>query len=158
MNDSEFQQRVVAHLQPHAVALTDALRRLVQHAYPTEVRSLEFEVFPDGFTSGWPVRAFFMDGDRSEVFVFENGNAESPSPIDPGLLDLDRVYDRALEETFEESCPDSDSYTLAGEALVPWFADCWRDAGGLEFGLGATIALHDDIRAFDLRRREWVDA
>jgi len=158
MNESEFQHQVVAHLQPHAVALTDALRRLVQHTYPTEVRSLEFEVFPDGFTDGWPVRAFFMDEDRTEFFVFNKGKAEYPSPIDPGLIALDHVYGRSLEEALEASSPDSDYYTLAGEALIPWFADCWRDAGGLEFGLAATIALHDDIRAFDLRRREWLDA
>jgi hypothetical protein len=155
MNEDLFQQRVVEALAPHASGLVGVLRQLVEHSYPGEVRALEFEVFTDGFTDGFPVRAFFMDADNTEFFVYEDGKAQYPSPVDPELLHIERVFDLDLEHELEAVAPDADTYTLAGEALVPWFAKCWAQAGGLGFSRAATIQLHDDTRSYDLKLQRW---
>ncbi len=136
-------------------SLVPVLQQLVEHHYPDEVVSLDFEVFTDGFTQGFPVRAFFIDSENSEHFVFVDGRPEYPSPVNPQLLTIECVYGDDLEARFLEEDGDLDTFTLAGEALIPWFAECWRRAGGLEFHRAATIRLHDDPRVFDLVRGAW---
>lgn len=155
VNETEFQQRVVAALELHSPELVAVLRQLVAHDYPPDVASVDFEVFPDGFTSGFPVRAFFMDDSNSEFFVIEDGEARCPSSVDPGLLDISRVYEDSLEAELEGAVPDADSFTLAAEAVIPWFARCWAAAGGREFTRRAGISLHDDVRRYDLVQDRW---
>jgi hypothetical protein len=157
MNVEIFQHRVLEALAPHGDALVSVLRHLVRHTYPREVESLAFEVFPDGFTQGFPVRAFFLDANNTEFFVYENGEARYPSPVDLGLLNLERVYSHELEREIEAAVPDADYFTLAGEAFVAWFAKCWVNAGGLDRDLAANIRLHDDLRFYDLRSQRWRD-
>ena len=48
----------------------------IKHQYPSEVFALSFEVFSDGFTSGFPVRAFFMDRSNTEHFLWDSGQAK----------------------------------------------------------------------------------
>jgi hypothetical protein len=71
--------------------LVAVLRQLVEHEYPKEVVSIDFEVFTYGFTEGFPVRAFFMDSTNSEYFVAIDGSYRYPSPVDPDLLHIKRV-------------------------------------------------------------------
>jgi hypothetical protein len=158
MTEAEFQHRVAMALELHTGALVPVLRQLVNHEYPPEVVAVVFEVFPDGFTSGFPVRAYFMDESNSEFFLFERGEARYPCPVDPGLLDIARVYDDSVEEEFLSANEDADSYTLAGKALIPWFAACWVAAGGSDFGRRATISLHDDTEVYDLVHGRWRPA
>jgi hypothetical protein len=66
------------------------------------------------------------------------------------------VYDHSLEERLLETNENADSYTLAGRALIPWFAECWVTAGGSDFKLGATILLHDDVEVYDLVQQQWL--
>ena len=155
MAPEDFQERVAESLAPYTSALTEILRKVVKHEYPTEVASVDFEVFPDGFTSGFPVRAFFMDDTNSEFFVQEGSEAKYPCPVDPGLLVISRVYDVSLEEELEATHPNTDAYTLAGQALIPWFAQCWVAAGGLQFDRSARIALHDELESYDLVLQRW---
>ena len=155
MTESEFQRAVVNALEQHTQALVAVLRQLVQYDYPPEVVSVEFEIYPDGFTSGLPVRAFFMDETNSEYFVLSGNEARYPSPVDPGLLKLARVYDSSLESALEEASPDADTYTLAAEAMIPWFARCWAEAGGLHFSRRSSINLHDDLKVYDLVSQRW---
>ncbi len=150
-----FQAAVTERLQFLRSSLVPVLRQLVEHQYPDEVVSLDFEVFTDGFTQGFPVRAFFIDSENNEYFLSFDGSPEYPSPVDPQLLHIDRVYGDDLEPRFLEEDEDLDTFTLAGEALVPWFAECWRHAGGRAFGRAATVRLHDDPRVFDLARGAW---
>jgi hypothetical protein len=155
MNRMMFQQRVVEALSSHTEALIHVLRQLVRHPYPPEVVHLAFEVFTDGFRSGFPVRVFFIDAENNEFFLYEDGEAKYPSSVDPGLLDIPSVYGEELEKELEEDDPEADFYTLAGEALVPWFSDCWQAAGGAGFSRAASIRLHDDVKFFDLIARQW---
>ena len=156
MNEQEFQLQVREALEPHSAELTAVLRQLVAHTYPPEVASIDFEVFPDEFTSCFPVRAFFLDSAYTEVFLYEAGKAKYPSPVDPGLLSLEQVYSPALEESMAAACPGIDYLTLAGLTLISWFGERWKEAGGLQFSRQARIALHDDRESYDLVRQSWT--
>ncbi len=153
--EQEFKQRVVDGLRPYSSALVDVLRKLVRHEYPPEVVSLDFEVFPQSFTSAFPVRVFFMDEDNSEFFVWRGETAEYPSPVDPGLLERPGVLEEEAAQELLAADPDADDLTLAGEALIPWFSGCWIDAGGGAFSRSATIRVHDEERFFDLVQQRW---
>ena len=153
-----FKAAVTDRLRPLESSLIPVLRQLVEHRYPPEVASVAFEVFTDAFTQQFPVRAFFLDASNSEHFVYIDGKATYPSPVDPGLLDLHQVFDEGFQDGFLGELDDLDVFTLAGEALIPWFATCWGQAGGAKFPIGATIALHDDPREFDLVRGRWRES
>jgi hypothetical protein len=150
-----FRSGVVSHLEPLTDQLIPVLRRLVEYPYPPEVAYLDFEVFCDGFTQEFPVRAFFMDATACEFFVYSGSQAEYPCDVDPQILQLDRVYPLEFEEPFLAADDELDVFTLAGEALIPWFVRCWAAAGGTRFGRGAQIGLHDSFRRFDLVRQVW---
>lgn len=140
--DAEFSAFVLSKLHPFTSPLVKVLAQLLRDELPQEVASIHFEVFPDGFTSGFPVRAFFLDQYNTEFFRKQNGEAHYPTSIDPGLLVIPHVYERKAERQFEGD--DRDVFTLAGNALIPWFRRCWLEAGGADFPRLATIGLHDD--------------
>lgn len=150
-----FKLAVVEKLRHLGPSLVAVLRQLVEHEYPKEVASIDFEVFTDGFTQSFPVSAFFMDSSNNEHFLSVGDGYKYPSPVDPQLLHVERVYGDDFEAPFLVEDGNLDTFTLAGDALIPWFAECWRQAGGGEFGREATIMLHDSSRVFDLVRGVW---
>jgi hypothetical protein len=97
-----------------------------------------------------------LDAEYTEVFLYEGGKAKYPSPVDPGLLDLEQVYSPELEQAMAANCPGCDYLTLAGMTLISWFGERWTEAGGLQFSRQAHIALHDDRESYDLVRQSWV--
>lgn len=129
--------------------LEAVLNRLVEEELPCEVAHVHFEVFPDGFTSGFPVRAFFLDQNNNEHFVMVDDKARYPTAIDPGLLEIPFVYTRDQELEFSAD-QDLDVFTVAGNALIEWFKPRWRNAGGSSFQRRATIGLHDDLEPVEL--------
>ncbi len=151
-----FRAGVVEHLKPLTAELVPVLRRLIEYPYPPEVANLDFEVFCDGFTDGFPVRVFFMDAHNGELFVYRGSQAEYPCDVNPELLKVEHVYPREFAAAFKEEDDTLDTFTLAGDALIPWFAECWEAAGGRRFNRGAQIGLHDEFRRFDLVRMKWV--
>lgn len=154
--ETEFRQVVRAHLDMLDDQIVPVLGQLIAHDYPPEVIAISFEVFCDGFRSGFPIRAFFMDQTNTEFFVMINGQAEYPSPVDPGLLEIDRVFAAGLQDEFwERSGETLDTYTVAGQEAIKWFHEKWTQAGGREFSLFATIALHDDPEEFNLKTGAW---
>ena len=158
MSDSAhqiFRQGVQEGLAKLDSQIEGLLRSLVSHEYPPEVFALSFEVFSDGFTSGFPVRAFFMDRSNTEHFLWEGKQAKYPSPVDPGLLDVNHVYAEELEEELEKTSPESDSWGIATEELIHWFAAHWQRVGGANFPLVATIATHDSSEEFNLKSGRW---
>ncbi|MFC7440440.1 hypothetical protein [Laceyella putida] len=52
---------------------------------------------------------------------------------------------------------EDDDFYVAEYAMIDWIADCWLDAGGMDWPLPAYIGFHDSGRVFDLREREWID-
>lgn len=155
--EQEFRKQVNEHLQKLTEEIQLVLRKMIQYEYPKEVNRLEFEVFYDGFTGGFPVRAFFMDSDNSEHFVYVNGQAEYPSPVDPGLLKIQHVYPHELEQEYENKDDKFDSWTVATDELISWFSKCWLEVGGKSFNLRANISPHDSDREFNLVESVWQE-
>jgi hypothetical protein len=151
-NSSEqmFRQQVRACLHRLTPELVTALTALIRHSYPPEVVWLDFEIFSDSFCSGFPVRAFFLDASNTEFFLYVDGEATYPSPIDPGLLDIAGVYPEQLEVQLANASPECDAWSAATLELVSWFQACWDHAGGREFRLFATIAEHDSSDEINL--------
>ena len=119
--------------------------------------SLEFEVFVDGFTQGFPVRAFFINIDNSEYFVDVDGKVQYPSLVDPSLLEIEHVYPYELEKEYRNKDEDIDLYTIATEELIKWFAECWNELGTESFRLRANIASHDYNNAYNLIEGKWQE-
>jgi len=155
--EEEFKEKVAEYVDRLTNDLTSALKKLVDHEYPQEVDMLAFEVFVDGFSSGFPVRAFFMDKDNSEHFIMVDGKAEYPSPVDPNLLKIDYVYPYELEEEYTAKDEALDPWHIATNELIEWFSKCWLAAGGRSFKLKANIAPHDSNHEFDLNESKWVE-
>lgn len=68
--EQEFREGVKGCLVQLTDKVIPLLQKLIRHDYPDEVVSLDFEVFTDGFTQEFPVRAFFMDSDNTEFFLY----------------------------------------------------------------------------------------
>lgn len=150
-----FRNSVQASLAKLDNQISRVLESLVTHKYPDEVFALSFEVFSDGFTSGFPVRAFFMDRTNTEYFIFDGGEAKYPSPVDPSLIEIECVYPEELEEELEVSSPNLDTWEIASDELIHWFAKHWESVDGLNFPLVATIAIHDSSKEFNLKSGAW---
>ncbi|HEY6093645.1 MAG TPA: hypothetical protein VIU93_01710 [Gallionellaceae bacterium] len=155
--ESEFRREVRSHLNKLDSELVPVLRKLIAHEYPEDVFVVAFEVFYDGFSSGFPARAFFLDEDNSEFFVFVDGEAQYPSAVDPGLLSIEQVYPKELENRFSDLDENLDTYTAASLEFIDWFSDRWDEAGGRNFSRLALTMIHDDTRAFDLKSKSWIE-
>ena len=100
---------------------------------------------------------FFMDESNSEHFVYVDGQAQYPSPVDPDLLEIDYVYPYELEEEYTSKDDELDSYSIATEELIKWFSRCWNEVGGESFKLKANVAPHDDNNAYNLVEGKWQE-
>ncbi len=146
---AEWKHFLAEKLNSRTPALVDVLGQLVRQPYPVEVTSLDFELFEDGFTDGFPARAFFMDADNCEFFVERDGKFGYPGIVDPELLDIECIFSVEEEEAFLDT-PGADEFqderwSLSAAIFIDWFEDCWRAAGGERFSRRATIMCHDEI-------------
>ena len=98
-----------------------------------------------------------MDEDNSEHFVYIDGKAEYPSPVDPGLLKIEHVYPYELEEEFTSKDESLDPWHIATKELIEWFSKCWQAADGKTFKLKANIAPHDSNHEFNLVDSKWQE-
>lgn len=155
--EQEFKEKVIAHLEDLSEMLKPILKALIEYDYPKEVDTLAFEIFDDGFSSGFPVHVFFMDKNNSEHFIYVDGKAEYPSPVDPDLLNIEYVYPYELEEEYTSKDELFDPWHIATNEMIEWFSECWRSAGGQTFKLKANIAPHDSIHEFNLVESKWQE-
>lgn len=155
--EQEFSEKVQEYLHGLTASIKPVLKELIEYDYPKEVISLEFEVFADGFTQGFPVRAFFMDSDDSEHFVYINGEAQYPSPVDPELLEIEHLYPYELEEKYTNQDEDFDPWSIAIDELIQWFSECWREMDGESFQLKANIMPHDNDEVYNLVDSKWEE-
>jgi len=153
--EESFRKSVRDHLSELDGQLVAALRKLVEYQYPPEVFALDIEIFSDTFTSQFPARAFFLDRENCEFFLYENGVAKYPSPIDPAILDIDCIYPDEMEEEFVSLDQKLDPWSAATSEFISWFASCWEKAGGATFPMAATITHHDSGREFNLLSGQW---
>lgn len=155
--EQEFTEKVVGYLAKLTDELQPILKQLIEHDYPQEVATLAFEVFVDSFSSQFPVRVFFMDKDNTEYFIYHDGKAAYPSPVNPNLLDIDHVYPDEFEEEYIDKDEDLDPWQIATNALIEWFSQSWIAAGGQRFKLKANIAPHDSHYEFNLVECQWQE-
>lgn len=153
--EQEFSAKVQEYLNRLTSSIKPVLKELIAYDYPKEVVSLEFEVFADEFTKGFPVRAFFIDANNSEHFVHVNGEAQYPSPVAPELLEIEHVYPSKLEEKYINEDEDFDLWSIASDELIQWFSHCWKEVGGESFQLKANIAPHDNDEVYNLVSSKW---
>jgi len=155
--EQEFTEKVGGYLGKLTDELQPILKQLIEYDYPQEVVTLAFEVFVDSFSSQFPVRVYFMDKDNAEYFIDLDGKAAYPSPVNPGLLEIDHVYPDEFEEEYIEKDEDLDPWQLATNELIKWFSKCWITAGGQRFKLNANIAPHDSHYEFNLVDSQWQE-
>ncbi|HLD65532.1 MAG TPA: hypothetical protein VJA19_05785 [Pseudomonas sp.] len=148
--EADFRDEIRARLSQIEEKLVDVMRKLIAYQYPPEVHAIDFEIFTDSFTSQFPARAFFLDKSNTEYFIYVNGKAAYPSPVDPDLLEIEHIYSEELEEAFTTANPDADPWYIASSEFLPWFVTCWAKAGGAKFSLHASIAPHDSSWEVDL--------
>ena len=68
--DQDFSEKVQEYLHGLTTNIEPVLKALIEYRYPKEVVSLEFEIFADGFTQGFPVRTFLrMQVTLSTLFM-----------------------------------------------------------------------------------------
>lgn len=149
MNEREFQSEVARCLEPNRHPLVEVLRQVQGQRLPSDVARLCFEVFVDCFTSDFPVHLYYVDASETDP-DFEGS-------VDPELIDCESVYPDELEEQLVAESPKSQPDLLAAETFIPWFGECWVEAGGREFSTPAVIRVHDDISEYDLAAGEWTD-
>jgi hypothetical protein len=155
--EQEFKEKVTEHLEKLSEDLKPILKQLIEFDYPEEVTTLAFVIFVDGFSSEFPVRAFFIDEDYSEYFIYIGGKAEYPSPVDPDLLNIEYVYPYEIEEEYTSKDESLDPWHIATNELIDWFSKCWLSAGGQTFKLKANIAPHVSNREFNLVESKWQE-
>lgn len=153
--EQKFKAGVRHYLDALDLVVTPILAKLIAYRYPLEVVGIDFEIFVDGFTQEFPMRAFFLDSDNSEFFLYVDGKAEYPSPVDPQLICISGVYPQEFEDEFTESDDEFDAWRHATEVFISWFSERWQSAGGAEFELRATIAPHDSANEFNLKTAKW---
>ncbi|MEZ6038688.1 MAG: hypothetical protein R3F29_14495 [Planctomycetota bacterium] len=152
--EAEFQLQVLQALDRQTSCMVTVLRQVIGHDYPDQVAAVAFEVFSDGFQEGFPVRMYLMDKDDLYVEQDRSGGRRW-MPVNPGLLQIDRVYGPELPESLHAVLPDADDWGLATDSLIRWFGKCWIAAGGLAFRRRAWIQHHDSIFRFDLAKQDW---
>ncbi len=153
--ENEFRTKLRDGLRRIEAALIEALKQIIDYKYPPEVFAVCFEVFPDSWSNSFPVRTFFLDASNNEHFVYVDGEATYPSPIDPGLIEVSEILPYEFEISIRERDPGFDYFTASADEFIAWFAPCWNRAGGIDFPLLATVADHDSDRELNLKTGEW---
>jgi hypothetical protein len=115
----EFRLTLREGLRSLEDSLIAVLRQLVEYDYPPEVVAVDFEVFSHTWSQGFPARAFFMNESNSEHFVYVDGKAEYPSPVDPALLDVPQIITPEYDESVFERDPEFDTFTLDAQESFP---------------------------------------
>jgi hypothetical protein len=139
--DSKCRDVISQRLKSITIQLVAALRAVVGSKASTDVAELRFEFESPHFDDGFPVTFWF---------VYKSGGNSGVQKL---LPDLEYTIPEAViyDQKFEAA--GLDTWAIASELFVPWFADCWRDACGSDFYCPAYLAHHDSIYSFDLTRR-----
>lgn len=122
--------------------LTHELKPVANYQFRKAVHLVLFEVEMQDFTRGFPVSWFALDRDNQEVKV----------EISKSLLDgIPRTVPADLVHTGKYVDAVIDTWGIAYELMIHWFADCWATAGGANCRVPCFIAIHDGGKFFDLK-------
>ena len=142
--ETECRATLTTQLQLLSEPLISALRGVIGAQHPQTTHLLWFEYDSPDFAYTFPVMFCRMNrsGRAEEVRKLL---PDVPFAIAPEIID-DSRYEQA----------NLDTWALASEVFVPWFADCWEAAGGHHSRWPGYIAQHDSIYSFDLSARREV--
>jgi len=154
--EQQFRTKIREYFPQQDNALEEALSQLIDYEYPDEVVALVFIVSPERFTTGFPAHVFFMDDEFNEFFVYEDGEEEYPSPVEPGLLEIPYLYPKELESEFSAG-EGVDLHVVAANEFIAWFAERWQAAGGDAFEKKAIIMAHNGNKVFSLNANKWLE-
>ena len=96
-------QRSLERLSPR---LKEVLRELIDYHYDPVVKFIRFEIFPEEFTRGFPVMAFFFDAEWNEYFETVGARQRKPCGLNGDLLLIDCVYTEQFEDEFAREVAD----------------------------------------------------
>jgi len=154
--EKEFRKKVNEYLNRLNSTIEKAIKELTCYEFPKEVVHLDFEIFSDSFTEGSPIRVFFLDKDNTEFFIYVDGKAEYPSPIDTEIFNIDYLYPISFEKEFENKIEGYDPWKMTTEEFIKWFSNKWKSCLDKKFNLKATIGHHDSWEKFDLIEQKWI--
>jgi hypothetical protein len=154
--EQQFLRKFRRRLDGLRKKLEPVLAQLIIYNYPPEVAALDFEVFSDTWSGRFPARAFFLDKENTEFFVYEKGTATYPCSVDPSLLQ-DEILSWDEEQGLLKAEPALEISSLGVNEFVLWFAQAWVAARGQDFPLSATIAEHDADKEFNLVVGKWQE-
>ena len=141
--EAECRAAITQSFQLLSERLTAELRSILGAAYPPSTYLFWFVYDSPHFDDSFPIT--FCQMDRS-------GQSEQVRRLLPEVayaVPSTIIYDPRYEAA------DLDTWVLASEVLVPWFADCWQAAGGQQSRWPGFLAHHDSSFSFDLTvRRE----
>ncbi|MBW9146548.1 hypothetical protein KTC92_07275 [Clostridium sp. CM027] len=120
-----------------------------------EIEVLDFEIFNEGFTSGFYIRMFSMTRDANEFFHDEkiDGDIYFSGGYDL-LQEVEHIFSYDEIEHYEEL--GIDAYEEDSFELIRWFSEIWKKIIGTKINIPSYLCLHDDIRSFDLINMEWI--
>jgi hypothetical protein len=153
--EHQFKEQVIAHFEQLSEALQARLSTIIEYEYPQEVATLAFEVAVDGFSSGFPVKVYFLDKDNQAHFICVDGKAEAGLASASNLLTIEHVYPDELEDEYTNMDDSLDPWDIATTVLIQWFSTCWLAATGHTCMLKANIAPHDSHFVFNLMDLRW---
>jgi hypothetical protein len=139
----EFECRttIAQHLKAITSQLVAGLSSIIGRDAPSDAAALRFEYESPHFDDGFPVMFWFV------LNSGQTGAIQKLLPMLGHTIPEAVVYDARFEAA------GLDTWSIASEVFLSWFADCWRDAGGHKFSCPAYLAHHDSIYSFDLTRR-----
>ena len=141
--ETECRAAIARHLAGITAVLVAALRTTLQ-SVPRESNGLRFEYDSPHFDQCFPVMGWHVD---------RTGRAVDVRKL---LPDLEATIPESIIWDARYEAAGLDTWAIASELFVPWFADCWEEAGGHQFGHPAHLAHHDSNGSFDLTHRVHV--
>ena len=147
---AEFAGIIQKSLESHTPRLKEILKKVISCNYDPAVKFIQFEVFPDEFTDGFPAMVFFFDANWNEYFVNAKGKPRKPCDIEGHLLSIDHVYTQELEDQYADDV--GDPWSIAVDVFTKWFARCWKEEDGINCKAQAFIAPHDSFFLLDLNK------
>jgi hypothetical protein len=139
--DRKLVLECLGRLRPALIA--DLRKRVFRYPFPPGTAQLYFEVFHEDLEP-LPICGYLWDENDGPVKVVDAKGRRVDAPYLKVLPDR-KVVPPHLAKRFTGASVD------IAPLLVPWFASCWKAAGGAErFPLNASIQTHDDMKGVRL--------
>jgi predicted DNA-binding WGR domain protein len=122
--------------------LVNELReRVFVFPIPDGAKSFDYEIQDSTLGAGYAtIVGYFMDGNGGQVMIPKRGGKWDPHLA--LLTSKERMLTRATQQRFDDA--GVEGWRVTGPAILRWFIDGWKAAGGkTRFPLPASICFHD---------------